>query len=977
MRTEDGYIIYKCLNGEPEAFGLLVEKYKVGVYAFVLAKLHNFQDAQDVAQDVFIKAYYNLHKLKRWDSFAAWLYRIALNSCKNKLKAESKRPDREFVEDHDQETLDKPSIESYRDNTLCESVREALDSLPETYQQVLTMRYVGGMNSVEIANALGISPTNVRYRLSKAREQLKEEVLPMMSASYEQNKLHASFTIRIVEAVKRIRVHPLSTAKGLPWGISLVAGVIFGVLSLGPGIKLHDLMPAPMSSPLPEKSSVIMTGEFPLNLLMGPEMSLLSGKQGNGSGGESNLPTRQNAFSLAPKGEEYTFVRSWPEEILGLRNPSGVVVDSSGNAYVTDTGNSRIQKFDSNGNPLMKWGSEGSGDGQFNYPHGIAIDSDGNIYVVDSNNHRIQKFDSEGNFLMKWGTQGPDDGQFGWSYGITIDSSGNIYVISGYSRIQKFDSQGKFLMKWGSEGAGDGQFSWFYGIAVDNSGNIYVADTGNNRIQKFDSNGNFLMKWGSEGSGDGQFKWPYGIVVDSSGNVYVTDQQNSRIQKFDLNGKFLAKWGVLGFGDGQFNYADGIAVDGSGKVYVADANNHRIQKFDPDGKLLMKLGTEGITDGQLQSPSRVAIDSFGNVYVTEEISHRIQKFDSKGNFLLKWGTYGSGDGQFNKPVSVAIDSVGNVYVADCWNHRIQKFDSNGKYLKKWGSQGEGDGQFLYPGDIAINKSGDIYVADQNRIQKFDSNGRFLLKWGSWGQGDGQFQVPIGIAIDSSGSVYVADCNNHRIQKFDSKGNFLMKWGFQGNSDGEFRWPWDIATDSDDSIYVADTDNYRIQKFNKEGKFIAKWGSYGSGDMKFKRPEGVAVSNSGYVYVTDWFAHCIKVYRSPGWKSVDSGSKQPTTWGQVKKTELYQNYPNPFNPETWIPYQLGEDTRVEIRIYTSDGQLIRTLNLGRKQAGTYTSKEKSAYWDGKNEAGEHVSSGIYFYTIQAGDYSDTKKMILIE
>jgi flagellar hook assembly protein FlgD len=69
--------------------------------------------------------------------------------------------------------------------------------------------------------------------------------------------------------------------------------------------------------------------------------------------------------------------------------------------------------------------------------------------------------------------------------------------------------------------------------------------------------------------------------------------------------------------------------------------------------------------------------------------------------------------------------------------------------------------------------------------------------------------------------------------------------------------------------------------------------------------------------------------------------------------------------------------VEIRIYTSDGQLIRTLNLGRKQAGTYTSKEKSAYWDGKNEAGEHVSSGIYFYTIQAGDYSDTKKMILIE
>jgi len=309
MRTEDGYIIYKCLNGEPEAFGLLVEKYKVGVYAFVLAKLHDFHDAQDVAQDVFIKAYYNLHKLKRWDSFAAWLYRIASNSCKNRLKVESRRPDSEFAEDHDQETLDKPSIESYRDDTLCESVREALDSLPETYQQVLTMRYIGGMNSVEIANALGISPTNVRYRLSKAREQLKEEVLPMMSASYEQNKLHASFTIRIVEAVKRIRVHPLSTAKGLPWGLSLAAGIIITFLSIGSHPNPLNVINTLAGHPLPSESRVLKAGEIPVDVLRISEMTVISSDIGKGKGVEPEQFNVQNSFFMASQGQGDTWTK--------------------------------------------------------------------------------------------------------------------------------------------------------------------------------------------------------------------------------------------------------------------------------------------------------------------------------------------------------------------------------------------------------------------------------------------------------------------------------------------------------------------------------------------------------------------------------------------------------------------------------------------------------------------------------------------
>ena len=95
----------------------------------------------------------------------------------------------------------------------------------------------------------------------------------------------------------------------------------------------------------------------------------------------------------------------------------------------------------------------------------------------------------------------------------------------------------------------------------------------------------------------------------------------------------------------------------------------------------------------------------------------------------------------------------------------------------------------------------------------------------------------------------------------------------------------------------------------------------------------------------------------------------------QKTVLLPNYPNPFNPETWIPYQLSESSDVAIEIYSSDGQLIRTLDLGEKSAGLYQNKDSAAHWDGKNEIGEPVANGVYYYTLTAGQYSATRKMLI--
>ena len=97
----------------------------------------------------------------------------------------------------------------------------------------------------------------------------------------------------------------------------------------------------------------------------------------------------------------------------------------------------------------------------------------------------------------------------------------------------------------------------------------------------------------------------------------------------------------------------------------------------------------------------------------------------------------------------------------------------------------------------------------------------------------------------------------------------------------------------------------------------------------------------------------------------------------RETELLANYPNPFNPETWIPYRLAEDAFVTLTIYDLDGRVVRTLEVGHRIASAYENRSKAVYWDGRNGLGERVASGVYFYTLSAGEYSATRKMLVIK
>ncbi len=98
---------------------------------------------------------------------------------------------------------------------------------------------------------------------------------------------------------------------------------------------------------------------------------------------------------------------------------------------------------------------------------------------------------------------------------------------------------------------------------------------------------------------------------------------------------------------------------------------------------------------------------------------------------------------------------------------------------------------------------------------------------------------------------------------------------------------------------------------------------------------------------------------------------------VQETKLLPNYPNPFNPETWIPYQLSDSGDITVKIYDVGGHLIRTIEAGHKPVGYYLTRERAVYWDGRNTNGEPVGSGVYFYTLSAGDYAQTRRMVIVK
>jgi DNA-binding beta-propeller fold protein YncE len=384
-----------------------------------------------------------------------------------------------------------------------------------------------------------------------------------------------------------------------------------------------------------------------------------------------------------------------------MNGPNAVASDQAGNVYVADTGNDRIQKFDSTGNFVMAWGrnvdganpstafeictvaadcqagSSGGGRGAVDGPRGIATDGAG-VWVSDTGNERIQRFDASGNFVLMWGKD------------VNQDLAGTGFEQCGVSST----------CKAGDSGGLGGELSITQGLAADDAGFVYVSEAGNNRIQKFDgTNGAWAGAWGKNVDGTapgtgyeictfanqckmadsstglgGELAGPNGMAADSAGHVYVAEF-GGRVDRFDTSGNFQLAWG---------KGVDGPTAGTGYEICTVAAS--------------CLSGQVGSLGGEFANPRDVAADPQGNVYVADQSNDRVQRFDASGSWISAWGkdvvtgaapgfeictviasACKAGDdttalgGELSSPLGIDADGAGRVFVADAAHHRIQEF----------------------------------------------------------------------------------------------------------------------------------------------------------------------------------------------------------------------------------------------------------------------------------------------------------------
>ena len=262
-----------------------------------------------------------------------------------------------------------------------------------------------------------------------------------------------------------------------------------------------------------------------------------------------------------------------------------------------------------------------------NCPWGVAVNQRREILVAERYGHCISIFSPTGEKLRSFGSQGSGQGQFNEPRGVAVDDDGNILVADCNHCIQTFSPNLKFLKSVGSRGSNRLQFNYPFSAAIPPTAEkIAVVDLFNHRVQILNPDLTFHSSIGSQGRGNGQFYRPQDVAFDSAGNMYVTDALNNCVQVFDPEGKLLRQFGKKGKGDGELNYPTGICIDSDDTVYVVESNNHRVSVFTHEGKFLTSFGSYGTGPGQFKGPRRITVDKNGIIYISDTENNRLQMF---------------------------------------------------------------------------------------------------------------------------------------------------------------------------------------------------------------------------------------------------------------------------------------------------------------------------------------------------------------
>ena len=271
------------------------------------------------------------------------------------------------------------------------------------------------------------------------------------------------------------------------------------------------------------------------------------------------------------------------------------------------------------------FGEIGGGDGQFLDPEGLTLDTSGNVFVVDTGNDRVQKLSPTGTFLRAVGGPGWEDGQFNKPGGIAASKGLEIYVADGRNRrIQVFNLNLRLLsVIGGADAGGSMDLGTLSGIAVSDADEILVSDIDADQLVQIDTYSRLDRSFGGFGYGAGNLRRPLGIAIEGREVVYVCDSENDRIAVFDRFGNFKKT-----MGKDILLQPSALCVGPERTLIVADTGHHRIVVFDLDsGGVAGSLGGPDPGKGAMafQFPRGVALGRAGRLFVLDSGNGRIQK----------------------------------------------------------------------------------------------------------------------------------------------------------------------------------------------------------------------------------------------------------------------------------------------------------------------------------------------------------------
>jgi hypothetical protein len=726
-----------------------------------------------------------------------------------------------------------------------------------------------------------------------------------------------------------------------------------------------------------------------------------------------------------------------PATAAMLIAPHGVDIDGAGNVYISDRENQRIRKVAPSGTITtvagggLRDGGPAFDAGLSGWYSGLFIDRSGNLYIGDANNSRIRKVEAQTGTIRTVAGNGLPESEPSPDGGLatqTAISPGGVFVtpdgalyFPGSGRLRKVDVAGRVTTVAGGgklTGAGILVKDAFIGGApqavVDGSG-AFFANAGT-RVQKVDGSGlvTVVAGTGEAGfSGDGgpatqaKFDGITDIFIDSRGDLYLADRVNQRVRKVDGNTGIVttvAGNGKAGFsGDGgpavnaQLSNPYGVFVDDAGNVFIADNVNNRVRKVDGKTGIITTVAGNGsqfhngdggpATKAAVWVPTKVFGDASGNLYIGLYADRRIAKVEgiaaptTVGTGVFNGPTFPSlaeTQAGTNVPVNSA-DPISGVAVALTFSS-VTGAGATALTTTTTGPPAPKGFQLGNPPiyldlNTSAKFTGSVALSldySSIRVVNEDSLKLFHYENGAW--------VDVTTSLDTAkNTIYgrvtsfslfalaepeVKASKNLAVVAATVTNNGVpvpgVEVAFSRSISGvAHEYAWKGITDAEGKVEIRIVaSEQRFWRVGATGMYVARatnpttgavTGQWGSIPINGNQKATLLLPVGGQARVV----------------SVTSLSA-PTA------SALTGNYPNPFNPATQIAYELPEAGEVRLTIYNVLGQQVRALVQGRQEAGFYR-----VTWDGRDAAGRPVSSGIYLYRLEAGGFTETRRMLLLK